>query len=501
MAGAVQLLLILGANPVYTAPVDLGFADAMQKVGTRVHLGLYVDETAAASNWHIPRNPFPRGMERRAGLRRHGEHRAAADRAALPGRRARRTKSWRCLAARRQVLRPGARVLAGQQPGRRFRDVVARRAEPRRRSPTQPCRPSRQRWTQAAVTAAVARRRRQAAGGGLEIIFRPDPAIWDGRFAQQRLAAGAAQAAQPADLGQRGDDEPGDGRATGRRAGGPGRGALRRPDGAGRGLDLAGACRQRGHGPPGLRPDADGPRQRRVVERGRGQRHRSQPEANRQREPARQRHRLQCLRAAHCRTAPWFGPGAEVVKIGGKYKLATTQFHWQMEGRDLVKTGTLAEYQQNPNFAADAARADLALPAVGVPELQVGHGDRPDRLRRVQRVRGGVPGREQHARRSARKASTASARCTGCGSIATTRARTWTTRRPSSSRCRACSARPRRARWCVPVAATVAQRRRPERHGLQPLRGHPLLLEQLPVQGAALQLLLLHRPGRGRSRR
>ncbi len=42
-----------------------------------------------------------------------------------------------------------------------------------------------------------------------------------------------------------------------------------------------------------------------------------------------------------------------------------------------------------------------------------------------------------------------------------------------------------------PVAATVAQRRGPQRDGLQPLRRHALLLEQLPVQGAALQLLPL----------
>ena len=40
-----------------------------------------------------------------------------------------------------------------------------------------------------------------------------------------------------------------------------------------------------------------------------------------------------------------------------------------------------------------------------------------------------------------------------------------------------------------PVQATIAQRRRPERHGLQPLRGHALLLQQLPVQGAAVQFL------------
>ena len=52
-AGAVTLLLIFSANPVYSGPVDLKFADAMQKVALRVHLGLYEDETAALCHWHI----------------------------------------------------------------------------------------------------------------------------------------------------------------------------------------------------------------------------------------------------------------------------------------------------------------------------------------------------------------------------------------------------------------------------------------------------------------
>jgi molybdopterin-containing oxidoreductase family iron-sulfur binding subunit len=39
---------------VYTAPVDLKFAEAMEKVALRVHLGLYEDETAARCHWHIP---------------------------------------------------------------------------------------------------------------------------------------------------------------------------------------------------------------------------------------------------------------------------------------------------------------------------------------------------------------------------------------------------------------------------------------------------------------
>jgi len=52
-AGSVALLIVMSANPVYSAPVDLKFGDAMQKVALRVHLGLYEDETAALCHWHI----------------------------------------------------------------------------------------------------------------------------------------------------------------------------------------------------------------------------------------------------------------------------------------------------------------------------------------------------------------------------------------------------------------------------------------------------------------
>jgi MoCo/4Fe-4S cofactor protein with predicted Tat translocation signal len=57
-AGTVSLLVILGANPVYTAPPDLKFADALNKVALRAHLGLYHDETGALCHWHIPEAHF-----------------------------------------------------------------------------------------------------------------------------------------------------------------------------------------------------------------------------------------------------------------------------------------------------------------------------------------------------------------------------------------------------------------------------------------------------------
>jgi MoCo/4Fe-4S cofactor protein with predicted Tat translocation signal len=53
--GKVDLLVILGGNPVYDAPADLNFADAMKsgKTPLRVHYGLYNDETAELCQWHI----------------------------------------------------------------------------------------------------------------------------------------------------------------------------------------------------------------------------------------------------------------------------------------------------------------------------------------------------------------------------------------------------------------------------------------------------------------
>ena len=54
-AGKVDLLVILGGNPVYDAPADLNFADALtnSKIPLRVHHGLYQNETAELCQWHV----------------------------------------------------------------------------------------------------------------------------------------------------------------------------------------------------------------------------------------------------------------------------------------------------------------------------------------------------------------------------------------------------------------------------------------------------------------
>ena len=52
-AGKVQWLTILGGNPIYTAPADLNFADALSRVPVSASLGMMLDETGTATTWHI----------------------------------------------------------------------------------------------------------------------------------------------------------------------------------------------------------------------------------------------------------------------------------------------------------------------------------------------------------------------------------------------------------------------------------------------------------------
>jgi Fe-S-cluster-containing dehydrogenase component len=49
----VQWLVILGVNPIYSAPKDLGFQDAFTKIPVTAQLGSHVDETGAIATWHI----------------------------------------------------------------------------------------------------------------------------------------------------------------------------------------------------------------------------------------------------------------------------------------------------------------------------------------------------------------------------------------------------------------------------------------------------------------
>lgn len=53
-ANRVNALVILDCNPAYTAPGELEMAEALKRVRTSVHLGLQRDETGALCEWQLP---------------------------------------------------------------------------------------------------------------------------------------------------------------------------------------------------------------------------------------------------------------------------------------------------------------------------------------------------------------------------------------------------------------------------------------------------------------
>ena len=50
----VKTLVMLEVNPVYDAPVDFGFSEALKNAGQTIHFGMHADETAALCEWHVP---------------------------------------------------------------------------------------------------------------------------------------------------------------------------------------------------------------------------------------------------------------------------------------------------------------------------------------------------------------------------------------------------------------------------------------------------------------
>jgi molybdopterin-containing oxidoreductase family iron-sulfur binding subunit len=54
----VDVLLVLGTNPAYTAPVDIPFAAGVKNARFSLHMGTHQDETAVLCEWHTPESHF-----------------------------------------------------------------------------------------------------------------------------------------------------------------------------------------------------------------------------------------------------------------------------------------------------------------------------------------------------------------------------------------------------------------------------------------------------------
>ena len=458
-----DVLLILGGNPVYNAPADLEFAAAMDHVPLRVHLGLYADETSAACHWHVPEAHY---------LESWGEVRSTDGTVSIiqpliaPLYRGRTAYDLLGLLSGHSEPSTYERIRAFWQSSDALRRpegdfetwwrralhdgyIANTRLEPRRVT-------LRESWAGQAAAGS--------GGEGLEIVFRQDPTLFDGRFANNgwlqelpkpittltwdnaalispatAVRLGYAAAGHP----EQANEKVVDLEFQGRRVSAP---LLVSPGHANDCVTV-----HLGHG----RTRAG------RVGTGTG------------------------FNAYLLRTwdHPWFGSGLVLRDANRRHSLAITHPHHLMEGRDLVRTGTV----QRPPTSEHGHRIPLTL----YPEGEHNHGVNQwgmvidlsactscGACVVACQAENNIPvvgkdqverGREMHWLRIDAYYSGTSANPQTVFPAGAVHA-----------------LRERAVRAGLSGRGDGPQRRRPQRHGLQPLRRHALLLEQLPLQGAPL---------------
>jgi ferredoxin len=417
---AVDMLVILDANPVYTAPADLSFAEKLAKVKLRVRLGLYDNETSELCHWQIPATHY---LETWGDTRAYDGTVTIQQPLIAPLYRGRSAQ---------ELL-----TLFSDQPERSSYNIVKEYWQERKPSPDFEA------WWRKAVhdgvvpgtaaaikTVSVKSNASEVPGGNataqdLEIIFRPDPTIYDGRFANngwlQELAKPLTKltwdnaalispaTAQKLNLENMAEIEL---QYNGR--------AVKAP-----------VWIMPGHTADSITVHLGYGRKRAGrVAQGAG-------------------FNAYSVRTS---TAPWFGSGLQIRKTGGVYPLATTQHHWKMEGRNPVRAGTVAEYKADPDFVqkmGEMPPKTLTLyPEVKYEgyawgmaiDLSACTGCNACVVACQAENNIPVVGKDQVSR---------GARCNGSASTATTKARIWITQPPIINPSRVCIARTLPASWCV----------------------------------------------------
>ena len=178
-AGAVDLLLVLGGNPVFNAPVEMGMRDRLQKAKLRVHLSLFNDETSEVCQWHLPEAHY---LETWGDARTFDGTITIQQPLIEPLYGGRSVLQVLNMLNEKPLTSPYELVKgywAGQHKGADFEawwrrsvhdGIVADSALPLKALAVRG----------GAITSPAGTRR---LGGTLEVIFRPDPTIYDGRFA------------------------------------------------------------------------------------------------------------------------------------------------------------------------------------------------------------------------------------------------------------------------------------------------------------------------------
>lgn len=326
--GAVDLLMILEGNPAYQSPADLEFSSAIQKAGTSIYLGLYPDETAQVSTWYVPAAHYiemwsdARAYDGTVSIIQpvieplYGGHSAHELIAALQGQGNasgldlvrgfwqpvltgenfelvwREALSKGVLASGAQALGMGASAEVGEGP---------------------------------AIGPATA-----VPSEGLEIAFRLDETVWDGRFANNAWLQELPKSVTKLTWDNAALISP----ATAERLGAATNDVVQLTL-AGRSVDAPVYIL------PGLPED--------VVEVSLGYGRTAGGNL------------LEGLgvnaNAIRTSTAPWFSGGLVITPTGREYRLAVTHEHWTMENRHLIREATLEEYQAHPDFAQEGEGA------------------------------------------------------------------------------------------------------------------------------------------------
>ncbi len=333
--GKVDLLLILGGNPVYDAPRDWAFSEfeqKLKKVHTVVHLSSHYNETSEFSRWHIPETHF---------LEQWGDARAFDGTYSV----------IQPLIAPLYQAHSAFEVLAAftDKPGVTSYDAVRDHlktilgegdAEKNWRKSLNDGVVAGTALAPLAISAKVDFASLPApkthAGDELEFVFRPDPAIYDGRFANngwlQELAKPVtkitwdnAALVSPA-TGQK----LGIGRTIASRGGEHGQVRSSVVD-----IELSnGKVTAAAWVVPG---QADGVV---VLPLGYGRKKAGSTGTNKG------------FNAYAVRTseALWTATGGKITVTSDEYPIACTQFHHNVEGRKIVSSASLEEYKKNPNF-------------------------------------------------------------------------------------------------------------------------------------------------------
>jgi molybdopterin-containing oxidoreductase family iron-sulfur binding subunit len=343
-AGRVQMLLLIGeSNPVLTAPADLKFGDALAKVSMRAHSGLFVDETATLCHWHVPAAHY---LE------------AWSDARTIDG----------TVSIVQPLIQPmyggksAHEVLAtvSETPDRPGYDLVREHwmKQPLTSGSTDPAAFEKawRGWLHDGMVAGTAYAPKTvtlaadlastlpapAAPSGMEVNFRRDPTVYDGRFANNgwlqetpkpltKLTWDNAALVSPATAEQlaveNGDviEVRHDGRM------------LRVPVWIDPGHAAESMTISVGYGRTRAGRVGNGTGFNAYVLRG--------------------------------SSAPYFG-AAEATSTGDRYELVSTQDHWTLEGRNIVRSAHLEEFRANPSFAATMEHLKLDKGITLLPERE-----------------------------------------------------------------------------------------------------------------------------------